>query len=170
MRGGTVNRGGLFLLAAALSAALLFATGCGSSGSDEVTVQAGSLSKAEFIRKADEICKAARTEFLAKFTGLVKAHQSVANGDDVQKKEELIAELVDTILTPNIEGQVVKISKLGAPSGYAPEATTFLNALQERLDKAKEDPAGISATSFPFKKAEDTARRVGMYGCAESFG
>lgn len=153
----------------ALLALLLAASGCGGSSDDQVTVETGSLSKADFIAKADQICKAARTEFLAEFTKLVEANKAVANGSDIEKKKALIAEMVDTILTPNVEGQVEQISKLGAPSSYAPEAEAFLGALQERLNEAQDDPNGITTTPFPFKKAETTARRVGLNGCAESF-
>ena len=166
MRGGALNTGRFLLLIATL-AALFFASGCGSSGSDEVTVQTGSLSKADFIAKADAICKAARTEFLAKFTIYAKAHKTELG--DPKKQEALFSEVLETLLGPNVEGQIEQIGKLGAPDEYAPEVAGFLNALQQRLDEAQEDPVGLTKTPYPFKEAEDVARRAGMNGCAESF-
>jgi hypothetical protein len=158
----------LFVVAATV-VALLLAAGCGSSGSDssEVTVQTGSLSKAEFVKKAADICKAARNEFVVKYTGFVEAHKSDLG--DEQKEKELAGELIETILAPNVEGQVEQISELGAPNAYAPEAASFLNALEKRVEELEENPAGLAATPYPFKKAEDVAAKVGMKGCSESF-
>lgn len=161
-----MNTRGLFVVAATV-AALLLVAGCGSSGSDEVTVQSGSLSKAAFVKKADAICEAARNEFVVKYTGFVEAHKSDLG--DEQKEKALAEELIETLLAPNVEGQVEEISELGAPSAYAPEATSFLIALEKRVDELKENPAGLAATPYPFKKAEDVAAKVGMKGCAESF-
>ena len=164
MEGGALNARRFFSLATTL-VGLAFAVGCGSSGSDEVTVQTGSLSKAEFIAKADAICKAARTEFLAKFEGFAKSHE-IGNK---AKEEATFDELLDSLVEPNVEGEIAKISVLGASEEYAPEVEAFLSALQERLDKASEEPTNLSATPYPFKEAEDTARKAGMNGCAESF-
>jgi hypothetical protein len=165
MEGGALKARGICLLAAMLAA--LFAIGCGSSGSDEVEVQTGSLSKAAFIAKADSICETARGEFLAKFTSFAKTHQSELS--DSSKQEAAFGEVLETLLAPNIERQIEQIRKLGAPSDYAPEVATFLNALQERLDEASENPVGLTKTPYPFKEAEDLARKAGMNGCAESF-
>jgi hypothetical protein len=160
------------LVVVATVAALLIVAGCGgsgdSSGGSEVTAQTGSLSKDEFVKKADAICEAARTEFLAKYTSFVEAHK--ADIGNAQKEKELIGEMVETLLAPNIEGQVEQISELGAPNAYAPEATSFLSALQKRVDELQGNPTEVSATPYPFKKAEDIAAKAGMKGCAESFG
>ena len=168
MRGGALNTRGIFLLAALL-AGLLLAAGCGgSSGSsgDEITVETGSLSKAKFIAKADAICEGARTEFLQKYTSFVEAHK--ADLGDKQKEEALLGEMLETILGPNLEGQIKQISHLGAPKDYAPQVEAFLSALQQRIDEAQGNPVELTATATPFKKAEDAARKAGMNGCAES--
>jgi len=166
MGGRMLSTRGVFLLLATL-AALVSAAGCGSSSSDEVTVQTGSLSKTEFIKKADAICEAARTEFLAKYSRYVEEHKS--DIVDPQKKDEVLNDILDSILAPNVEGEIVQISKLGAPKDYAPEVAAFLNALQKRLDKAQENPDGLTTTTNPFVVAENVARRAAMNGCAGSF-
>lgn len=170
MAGGGLSIRG-FVLAIAALAAILGVAGCGGSGDPSITVQTGALSKAEFTEKADAICKAARTEFVAKFTRFGEENKSAlfsANNPD--EREATVGELVDSILTPNIEGEIAKISELGAPDAYAPQAAVFLNALQEELEVIQDTPSEIGNGPFPFKKAEDAARRAGMYGCAESFG
>ena len=164
-----MNAGRVVLLIAAL-AALLSAAGCGSSSGDEVTVETGSLSKAAFIKKADTICQAARTELIAKFFDYLKTHKELAGREDVNAQRAVATQTVNLILVPNVEGEIEQISGLGAPDDYASEVEVFLNALQERLDKVHENPALASATAAPFKQASDTAKKAGMIGCAESFG
>jgi hypothetical protein len=164
-----LKRGRALLLLAAL-ATLLSVVGCGGSSDPEITVQAGALSKNEFTEKADAICKAARTEFVAKFTRFGEANKSTLFSGDKAKEEAALAELIASVVTPNIEGEIAKISKLGAPEAYAPQAASFLTALQTKLEKMQNDPSEIGGTPFPFKRAEDAARRAGMNGCAESFG
>lgn len=161
-----MNAREIFGLAAVL-AMLLVAAGCGSSNSNAVTVETGSLSKAEFIEKADAICKAARSEFLAKYQQYVTAHRS--EFESRQNEAAVLGEVLESVLGPNIEGQIEQIGKLGAPSGYAPQVEAFLKALQTRVDEAQGDPTGLTATATPFEKAEDAAKRAGMKGCSESF-
>lgn len=158
------------MLAAMLAG--LFVAGCGGSDSSTtVTVQTGSLSKTAFTERADAICKAARTEFLAKYESLLKQHKSelFAKNATQATQEAVIGELIDTVLTPNIEGEIAKIAGLGAPKSYAPEVTAFLEAVQTKLEDVQGDQSVLGSTQFPFKKAEDIARRAGLYGCAESF-
>lgn len=165
MGGASKARGSILLAAAVL--ALAVAAGCGGSGEDEVAVQTGSLPKAKFIEKADAICEAARTEFLAKYTNFAEAHQEDIT--DAKKQEAVLTEVLESLLAPNVEAQVKQIGELGAPSDYVPQVETFLDALEERLDEAADDPSGLTSTPTPFKRAEDAARQAGMYGCAESF-
>lgn len=156
-----------FLLAAALAAALLLAVGCGSSGSDTVTVETGSLSKAAFIKKADAICKAAWSEFFAEYGVFFKAHESDLG--DESKERAMLGEVVDTLLAPNVEGAIKQISELGAPNGYATEAASYLNALQKRLGEMRAEPAELTAGSSPFKNPRKAAEKAGLQGCAKSF-
>jgi hypothetical protein len=145
------------VLIAAL-AALAFAGGCGGSDGGGVTVQTGSLSRAEFIERADAICEAVRTKLIAEY------YQYLKKGAKPESPQELAGELL-SILGPNLEREIRQISTLGAPSDYAPEVDAFLEALQERLDRANENPASLNATSSPFKQAEEAAKRAGLDGC-----
>jgi len=160
---------GRLLLIAAAFAALLVAAGCGggSSGPTEATVQTGSLSKAEFIKKADAICEAARAEFLTKFESFYQAHKAEASNQ--QSEAAFLGEVFQSVLSPNVERQIEQISKLGAPKDYAPQAATFLNALQAQLQEFDEDPAKLTATPYAFKHAENVAKAAGLIGCSESF-
>src|SRR5262245_36451514 len=104
MGGGVLSKSRGFIALCAALAALLAAAGCGGSGGGGVTVQTGSLSEAEFASKADAICEAARSEFLAKFESYVQSHK--ADITDQKKQDAVLGEILETILGPNIEAQV----------------------------------------------------------------
>lgn len=161
-----MNTRGVFAAAATIGV-LLLAAGCGSSSNDEITVQTGSLSKAQFVEKADAICKAARAEFAAQYTRFVEQHRSETSK---AQQDAALKELIESVLTPNFENEIKQISELGAPKDYAPEVASFLNALQKKLDEGQKNPAELTATPYPFKKAEDVATAAGMKVCGKSFG
>jgi hypothetical protein len=166
-----MERGRVLLLVAPLAALALLA-GCGGSSGDQttVTVQTGSLSKAEFISRADAICTAARAEFVKKLQGFYKAHPPTSEVISEDEREAGLLELVESILAPNLEGELAQIGKLGAPKGYAPEVTAFVDAVEKGLNKGREDPIKFAETDESFAPARAVARRAGMNGCAESFG
>jgi hypothetical protein len=168
MGGRFSNARGLLLLGAGL-AVLLFAAGCGGSSSDdEVTVKTGSLSKAEFIAKADAICAAARTEFEAKLGDLFKTQHTLLGKPN--REDELFVTIIDSVVAPNYEGEIKRISALGAPKAFAPEIAVFLNSIQTRIGEVRDDLSKMEDSRYPFQKSANIAEKAGMRGCAESFG
>jgi DNA-binding HxlR family transcriptional regulator len=88
---------------------------------------------------------------------------------DRENEEELAGKMIDAVVKPNLEGEIERISQLGAPEAYAPEVASFLDAVQARLDEARADPIGLFAQTAPFREAESAARAAGLTGCSESF-
>jgi len=154
-----------FVAMAALTAAVLLAAGCGSSG-DEVKVETGSLSKAAFIAKANAICKAVRTEFTNDYVKFVKSRK--AKKYDSQSTEDFLGELIETVVQPHFESEIDQISALGVPSDYAPQVESYVEAVQEEVDEAQNEPTKLTESSAPFGKAIATAEKAGLDGCAES--
>lgn len=154
-----------FCLVGTTAALLLFASGCGGGSDGEVTVKTGSLSKAEFVKRADTICKTARTQFTNEYTAFLKRNKS-----RISKANEsaLQSELVDGILIPSFKKDVEEISTLGAPSGNVKGVASFLNGLQQRLNELHADPSELSARMFA--KPAKLAKAAGLNGCAGSFG
>lgn len=157
------------LVGVALSA-LLVAAGCGggddsaTGSSGDVTVETGSLSKAEFVKQASAICKKTQENF----TGEAAAFVTKTNKEPPKPTETGPEEkLVETILIPNFESQVEEISELGAPSGDEEEVTAFLDSLQAVLDEASEDPQAFIETEGSFGRAPKLAQKYGLTGCAE---
>ncbi|MDX6602941.1 MAG: hypothetical protein QOF13_2143 [Solirubrobacterales bacterium] len=149
---------------------MLLVTGCGSGSGNsadasggEVTVETGSLSKAQFIERADRICEENKQHFQKEYEAFVKAVTSSPS------PTEQIAKLAETIFVPNFEKDVEEISVLGAPRGDQKKVAAFLNALQQRLDEIREQPIILGKTQFPLAKATKMATAYGSTGCAESF-
>lgn len=152
---------------AALPLALLLASGCGGGGSDEVSVTTGSLSKAQFISRADAICSAAFSNFTREYIAFGKKHPPPPS-----KAEQLewLAEITETMLVPNYEPRFEEIGALGAPSGDEEKVSEFLTAFNRRLDEIKAEPTELTSSPYPFKEASKLAQAYGLTGCAKSFG
>jgi hypothetical protein len=152
------NKGIMPLLGAMAIVAALVLGGCGGSDGDStstaaVSVEASSLTKAEFQKKASEIC--------AKGTASVQ--------DVVQKaivgKGSVAA--VETAVFPVIESFVTEIAALGAPKGEEAEVEAFLTALREDTEGAKANPSGSMARlAKNFKASGDLARRYEIDACS----
>jgi len=154
-------RGFAALLGILLAAAT--ASGCGGgSDSDEVTVKAGPLSKAAFVRRADALCVAGRSQFNREYTAFIKKHPP--------NEKEWVEEVVDKFVLPVYGKLVNQIAAIGAPKGDEQEVGKFLTTLQRRLDSMESEPKEIESSSTPFKPAEKLAQSYGLKGCSESFG
>jgi hypothetical protein len=161
-----------FFLAAALLVASLSVTGCGgdsSANADEVAVTTGSLPKTEFVKRADALCVAAKTQFTREYTAFLEANEALLTGSKAEQSTAM-EKIVDKMLVPNFERAVDGISSLGAPKADAQEVSAFLNALQQRLGELEETPSEISKATYPLAKAAKLAKAYGLTGCAESFG
>lgn len=157
------------LIVALAASVALPAAGCGDSASSNeatnsgVTVQTGSLTKEQFVEKADQICEDSRAEFERKFSTFSQRSSSAANLIDQAKNA------IDTIFVPVYEKQIDQISSLGAPSGDEEEIASILGSVQRSLDKAKQEPLQFFRENKPFPEAEKLARAYGLTGCADSF-
>jgi hypothetical protein len=159
------------VIATALSALLLTA-GCGGgdsatgAGSTEVSVETGSLSKAEFIKKTDAICAATLQEFRTDVLSFMERAMK-----NPPKPTEPAPELtiVSDLFVPTFQKEIEKISAQGAPSGDEQEITAFLTELQEAVNSADEEPEGFAEAGFPIgAEARKLAKAYGLSRfCAE---
>jgi hypothetical protein len=142
------------------------ASGCGG-GSDEVSVTTGSLSKAQFIARADALCRAARNQFDREYIAFGKEHKPPAS---TAGQEAWLSEIIKKILLPSYEPRFEDIGALGAPSGGEEQVSEFLTGFNQRLDEIKAEPTELSASPYPFKEVTKLAKAYGLTGCAQSFG
>jgi hypothetical protein len=149
---------------AALTGTMLLASGCGSSDESAdnggVTVEAGSLSKAEFIKQVEAICRKDRKRFEAKLAQLSREKRG--------KPSTEAGVLVDRAVRPVYEREVDEISSLGAPKRDADDVAAILSTMQRTLEDAGDDPSRF-VTGVQFSAPAKLAERYGLDGCAATW-
>lgn len=157
----------LTILPAIAIAAALFAAGCGGGddedggGSAEVTVTTSSLSKAQFVKKATEICSDERQTIPERTAAYEKSSGKVSGADAYAKG-------VKKVLLPLFQSEVTKISKLGAPSGEKDSIEAMLTAQQEGIDEVEDLPRFQSSddVAAQFTEATKLLRAYDLTVCA----
>ncbi len=72
---------------------------------------------------------------------------------------------------PNVQGQIDKIKKLGAPEGDEATVETIVSEAQAALDEAKKDPTVLTSNGpDPFAKANKFANAYGLTACGSGEG
>lgn len=146
-----MKRNLLWLLGLTVAAALIVA-GCGGGGDDSST---SSLSKSEWIAKADAICQQGNQEIEQ------AARQQFGNQKPTAADVQQFA--TQTAL-PNTQSQIDKIKALGASSGDEDQVNKFLGAVQADIDKAK---AAGDMENSTFADANALARQYGLKVCGQ---
>jgi hypothetical protein len=146
-------------IAVLLLAGLLVA-GCGSSSSTTTTTAA--ISKAEFVAKGDAVCIAGEKAQEAEVNAYFKKH-GLENKKPTKAQE---AELVETVLAPNIQHQINAVKALGAPSGEEQQVEEALATSQRDLEKVEASPELMFAKQDPFHEAGQQLHAVGLTKCA----
>jgi hypothetical protein len=139
--------GGL-VLTAVLSTGFV-AAGCGG-GEDHLT-------KAEFIKQGDAICKKGNKEIDSAankaFTG--KQHPTNAK----------VTKFAEDTAIPTIQEEIDGIRDLNPPSADEDKVNAITDEAQSALDKAKADPTIFASNDDPFKKANQLANDYGLTEC-----
>ncbi len=151
------------LLAAVLAMAVLavsFASGCGDS-EDEA-----SLTKAEFVKQGDKICKdnyAKREKFLLGYVEDIKA--SGKQPPQAEQEDILVNELM-----PIFREQSEELSEIGLPETETGQAEKILAAIEGAIEKVEQEPdvAIKQGTGVQFAEAEKMAAEFGFKYCGRS--
>jgi hypothetical protein len=147
----------LTLLAACALAVGLIAAGCGSSN-DNNTTTTSSITKAEFVTKANAICQQGNQ-------AINQAGNSVFGKGQKPSQDQLNSFATDTII-PNVQKQLDDIKALGFPDD---QAAKIVNDAQSTLDKAKADPSVLTAQGQdPFADVNKEARAYGLTVCGSN--
>jgi hypothetical protein len=151
-----------FVLAAVLAA--LVVAGCGG-GSDDPTVTVSSISKAAFIKKADAICKEGSARMQKGFSVYLRKNKKSIIALRHPDKEDYEG-LIGGVLVPNLEREIKEIRALGAPSGDQEEVEEILNALEEGIETAENDPGAVKSSSEAiFGIASRLGKEYGLEVC-----
>lgn len=145
------------LLSAAL-AVVLAIPGCGDSQDGTTTV---GVTKAAFIKRADAICAKSYNQRRSGFLSFVQNARDEPFSDIRE-----IRRFADTVLIPTRQQQVEELRALGAPSGDEDDVEAILEAYEEGIEKAEEDPrAAVTSTFGVFVKATELAEEYGLENC-----
>lgn len=128
--------------------------GCG--GDDGTTA----LSKQEFIKQGNAVCKAGESERTELFA---EAQKEIKPGDTFDQKDK--AELVRTVLVEPYEKMIKGVEELGAPEGDEQQVEALLQAMEKATQKAEADPARTIKTIIPFAEANKAADEYGLTDC-----
>jgi hypothetical protein len=132
--------------------------GCGGDD-DDTTVTTSSLSKAAYVKKADDICDRGRRKIIA--------YQIPP--EEKLSPEESFENLVDEAAAPAFGEVVDEVRDLGAPRGDEPRVEAFLAAMRQAIEQLEEShESEISAVETPFRRSAKLARGYGFDRCAYS--
>ena len=153
-----MGRGPLALIAVVAMAALLLA-GCGGGGDDSSSGK--TISKEDFIVKADAICKKG-TERLQKAIFATLKHPQ--NLTKVSEDEQI--KIVTTAMAPNISREVKELRALGIPDGDEEKIDAMIGALEEGVETAEQDPQAVTKSSdVVFGISSRIAGEYGLTAC-----
>src|SRR3954469_22791658 len=124
----------VFAIAAMLVMALV-AAGCGSSNDNSSSsATTAALTKAEFVKKGNTICRKGNKEINAQGKKLFTNQKPT---------KAQLNKFATTVLIPSIQGQINDIRALGVPKGDEAQVNAILTEAQSSLDKGKKDPTAM---------------------------
>lgn len=134
----------------------------GDEGSAGVSVETGSLTKSEFIQRADEICQEseeAREELISDY---LKSFAANPSNDSERAQAET---LVNSVLAPAYREQIDGISALGAPAGDEDEISAFLTSFQKSLEEGEAKPLEFVRSLELFNEGVRLSNAYGFEVC-----
>jgi hypothetical protein len=133
--------------------ALLWA-GCGSSDSSQLT-------KAEFIKQANAVCKKGEAKRQASFTA--KMRPGVLKKGNAGREE-----LILTAVLPPIVQMTDELDELEPPSSEAANADALVRSLEQEINTIEANPMGVySGELGKFEGANEWASVAGLAVCSE---
>jgi hypothetical protein len=154
-----LNKASLAALAALVALAAVV-TGCGGGGdTTEATV---TLTKTEFIKQGDAICKKGNEES-------EKEAEEFAEDNDFELEKaskEQLEEAVSEVLVPSLERQTEELGALGAPEGDEDKVEAIIVSLEDATGEIEDDP-GLVFQDGVLKKPSQLADSYGFKVCGE---
>lgn len=150
------------LLTAAAAAAVLVMLVAGCGGDDETTEETVTLTKTEFIKQGDAICKKGNDQSEKEAEEFAEE-----NGFTLEKaSDEQLEEAVAEVLVPNLNQQAEEIDALGAPEGDEEQVEEIIVSLEGAADEIEDDPK-IVFDGEVLKEPSELAEDYGFKVCGE---
>lgn len=136
--------------------------GCGGGGSTS------SLTKAEFVKQGDAICKKVNEERSAAIQAYLLKHQPPP-GHQISQLAEL--KVITAAALPPIKGEAEKLGELGAPEGEEEKVSAIVEGLEKAVEEAEENAVStLSPKTNPFNEVSQLATKYGFKECAQFGG
>jgi hypothetical protein len=143
-------------------AVVLIVAGCGGGSGDEKTA---SISKTEFVRKANALCTKGEEKLHSDFV----AFSNEKNNNPTPSRAEY-EEFINRVISPNLKREIAELQALGTPQGDEAQVEALLAAVEEGLQNAEEKPELVTVgNSELFAKAIKLATAYGLAACAQSY-
>jgi hypothetical protein len=148
---------GVFLTGCAIlaAAAMLFA-GCGDS--DDATA---SLTRAEFIKQGNAICKKGEKE---RGKVLKAAFDLYNQGEKVTRKSR--ENLVVNVLVEPYRKMTGQLADLGAPEGDEAKVEAIIKSMEKSAKDAEQEPLTAFDSIAPFAESNKLNKEYGLTSCA----
>lgn len=157
----------LTLLFVVTLAGVVAIAGCGSEGesSSQATASSGPLTKAEFIKRADEICREADKGVYFRAAGYRESHEKELNKLPPIPREE---RMIRIFVLPSIKNQIEGIEALEAPKGDEKEIEQIINEMKAGLKAGEKEPYSVSYEvpgEYPFNELAELGDEYGFQEC-----
>jgi hypothetical protein len=148
-----LNRAFLSALAALAAFAVLVA-GCG--GGDDTTDSTASLTKVEFIKQGDAICKESNKQSEAEAEEFAEDNDFKLEGASKGQLEEAVTE----VLVPSLNQEAEELDALGAPEGDEDQVEGIVVSLEDAAGEIEDEPSLV----FEEKVLKKPSQLAGSYG------
>lgn len=143
-------------LLAGVVAIVAVLAGCGSSDSS-------SLSKAEFIKQGDEICKSSSKQIETEAEEFAEKNK-VNTGNPTKKQQE---EVIEEVVAPGLRNEADELEALGTPKEDGDKAEAVLSALDSGVSEIEDEAAVVLGSNNPLEKASKLADEFGFKTCGQ---
>lgn len=151
----------------ALFALVALAAGCGGSDSDSssdstTATSQKPLTKAQYIKRADQVCEEVATELSKQYQAFAKEH-GIKNLPNKQQATE-IAEMY---YVPSVERRIERLRELNPPKADERKIEAILIKTEAALGEAKNNPLPLLniGGEDPFRAEKQLAERYGFRIC-----
>jgi hypothetical protein len=154
----TLSRWAYPAIAGALAAAPV--AGCGGGGGAATpALTESSIGRAEFLRGANEICRAARPRLRRAVFAYQRAHLN-------EPSVRVVPNAARKAIRPALRAQIDEIRSLEAPPGEAPRIEALLAALLRGVDEiVAAKPTTFAEAEAMLRRAAAGAHRYGLREC-----
>lgn len=138
--------------------------GCGGNdnegASSSIDVATSSLSKKQYVEKADEACREVKANLLPR----VAAYERENQGSDADESA-VFADRIEAVVLPLLEEEVAAVEELGAPAGDERRIEAMLIEKQEAIETVRRDIRSSEEMEAAFGRANREMSDYGLTAC-----